>query len=163
MIEVGVEDLHKQDTINDGELGDQRGYKLEKEKIMEEKGLKKSQKNLINAIYCYQMYFSSTCVKDDPKLVRKIVKELSSDAARHHFLYRNIEILTIGFGGEFQDKYEITWSQNGNMRSVKELSDHLRRIIWEEKNMEIPDKPLANVPGRRAMPIIGNALTEEVR
>ena len=49
------------------------------------------------------------------------------------------------------------------MRSVKELSDHLRRIGWEEKNMEIPDKPPANVPDRRSMPILGNALTAEVR
>ena len=49
------------------------------------------------------------------------------------------------------------------MISVKELSDHLRRIVWEDKNMEIPDKPPANVPERRAIPILGNALTEEVR
>ena len=87
---MGVEDSHEQYTINDQELGDQRRYKREKEKIMEEKGLKKAQKKLINIIYCYQMYFSSACVKDDPKLVKKIVKELSSDAASHHFLCRNI-------------------------------------------------------------------------
>ena len=49
------------------------------------------------------------------------------------------------------------------MRSVKELIDHLRRIVWEEKNMEIPDKPPENVPERRAMPILGNALTAKVR
>ena len=29
--------------------------------------------------------------------------------------------------------------------------------------MEISDKPQANVPERRAMPSLGNALTEEVR
>ena len=57
---------------------------------MEEKGLKKAQNNLIKSIYCYQMYFSSACVKYDPKLVTIIVKELSSDAARHRFLCRNI-------------------------------------------------------------------------
>ena len=130
---------------------------------MEEKGLKKAQKNLINAIYCYQVYFSSACVKYYQKLVRKIVKELSSDAARLHFLHRNIGIRKIGFGGEFQYKYEITWSQNGNMRSVKELSDHLMMIFREDKNMEIPDKPPANVPERRAMAILGNSLTAEVR
>ena len=100
---------------------------------MEEKGLKKAQKKLINSIYCYQMHFSSACVKDDPKRVRKIVKELSSDAERHRFLCRNIEIRTIGFGGDFQDKCEITWSQNRKIISVKELSDHLRRIVQEEK------------------------------
>ena len=49
------------------------------------------------------------------------------------------------------------------MISVKELSDHLRRIVPEEKNMEIPDKPPARVPERRAMPIIVNYLTAEVR
>ena len=71
---------------------------------MEGNGMKKGQKNLINVIYCYQMYFSSACVKNDPKLVSKIVKELSSDAARHRFLRRNIEIRTIGFGEESQTK-----------------------------------------------------------
>ena len=49
------------------------------------------------------------------------------------------------------------------MISVKELSDHLRRIFREEKNMEIPDKPPANVPERREMSILGNDLTAEVR
>ena len=49
------------------------------------------------------------------------------------------------------------------MRSVKELNDHLRRVVREEKNMEIPDKPTENVPERKAMPILGNALTVEVR
>ena len=55
LIDVGLEDSHEQDTINDWELGDQRRSKQEKEKILEEKGLKKAQKKLINAIYCYQM------------------------------------------------------------------------------------------------------------
>ena len=49
------------------------------------------------------------------------------------------------------------------MGSVKELSEHLRRIVWEEKNMEIPDKPQSRLPERRSMPILGNALTAEVR
>ena len=35
LIDVGVEDSHEQDIINDQELGDQRRSKLEKEKIME--------------------------------------------------------------------------------------------------------------------------------
>ena len=49
------------------------------------------------------------------------------------------------------------------MRSVKELSDHLRRIIQDEKNTEIPDKPPSSVPERRTIPVIGNALIAEVR
>ena len=78
--------------------------------------MKKRQKKLINAIYCYHIYFSSVRVKDDTRLVRKIDNELSSDAARHRFLQRNVGIQTIRFGEEFQDKFEITWSQNGKMR-----------------------------------------------
>ena len=148
LIDVSVEDSHEQNKINDQELRDQTRSKQEKEKIMEYKGLKKAHKNLINSIYCYQMYFSSACVKDDPKLVGKI---------------RNIDIQTIGFGGEFQDKYEITWSQIGKMISVKRLSDHLRRIVLEEKNMEIPDNTLASVSERREMPILGNDFTVEAR
>ena len=51
LIDVGMEDSHEQDTINDLELGDQQRAKQEKEKIMEEKGLKKGQKKIINTIY----------------------------------------------------------------------------------------------------------------
>ena len=35
LIDVGLEDSHEQDTINDWELGDQRRSKREKEKTME--------------------------------------------------------------------------------------------------------------------------------
>ena len=52
LIDVGVEDSHEQDTINDREMRYQRISKQEKEIIMEGKGLKKAQKKLINAIYC---------------------------------------------------------------------------------------------------------------
>ena len=48
MIDVGVEDSHEQDTINYWELGDQQRSKRDKDKIMEDKGLNKSQKKLIN-------------------------------------------------------------------------------------------------------------------
>ena len=71
LVDVGMEDSHEQDTINNRELGDHWRSKGKKEKIMEDKGIKKAHKKLINAIYFYHMYFSSACVKDDPKLVRK--------------------------------------------------------------------------------------------
>ena len=41
-IGVGVENSHEKDTIKDRELGDQQRSKLEKEKIMEDQGLKKA-------------------------------------------------------------------------------------------------------------------------
>ena len=49
------------------------------------------------------------------------------------------------------------------MRSIKELSDHLRRTVRKEKNMEIPENTPASVPERRSIPILGNALNAEVR
>ena len=52
LIDVGMENSHEQDTINDRELGDQQRSKREKEKIMEEKGMNKARKKLINSIYC---------------------------------------------------------------------------------------------------------------
>ena len=70
MIDVGVvEDSHEQERINDRVLVYQWISKQEKEKIMQEKCLKQAQKNLSNAIYCYQMYFSYDCAKDDSKLM----------------------------------------------------------------------------------------------
>ena len=44
-IDVGVEDYHEQDTINDRELGDQQRSKREKEKTMEEKGLRRHRRS----------------------------------------------------------------------------------------------------------------------
>ena len=42
MIDLGVEYYHELDTINNWGLGDQWRAKREKEKIMEDKGLKKA-------------------------------------------------------------------------------------------------------------------------
>ena len=75
----------------------------------------------------------------------------------------NIEIRTLGFGGEFAEKFSITWSHKGKSRSVKELAKHLRKIVVEEKKMTIPDEPPADVPKRRDMPILGDDWTDEVK
>ena len=160
-IDIGIADASEQDTVNTEALNAQRRAKREMEKLMEEKGLKKAQLKLVYAIYCYQMFNSDACVKGDPKLVTKAMRELPSDAARYRFLRNNIEARVIGFGGEFE-RFRITWSHQGKKRSVKELSDHLRKIIREEKKMDIPDKPPASLPERRALPILGDRLTAKV-
>ena len=61
----------------------------------------------------------------NPKLVTKTVNSLPSDAARRRFLRTNIKIRTLGFGGEFAEKFSMTWShkskpksENGNTRQI---------------------------------------------
>ena len=61
-------------------------------------------------------------MKDDPKLLGKIVKELSLDSESHHFLCRNIEILKIVFNG----------TSSTNMKSrghIIEIWDQLRSLV----------------------------------
>ena len=56
----------------------------------------------------------------------------------------------------------MTWSYKSKPRSVKELTDHLRKILREEKNMVIPNKPPVDVPKRREIPMLGDDGTDEV-
>ena len=117
----------------------QRVEKRTKQKILAQEGDKKTQKNLVHAKYCYEMNNSPACVKD-PKEVTRMLKKFTSDAAKKRFLRSNIEMRVIGYGGEFL-QFEITWSVKGKSRSVKELADHLRKIIRAEAKMDIPDQP----------------------
>jgi len=57
----------------------------------------------------------------------------------------------------------MTWSHKSKPRSVKELANHLRKIVVEEKKMLIPNEPPADVPKRRDMPMLGDDWTDEVK
>ena len=57
----------------------------------------------------------------------------------------------------------MTWSYKSKPRSVKELADHLRKIVREEKNVVIPHKPPVDVPKRREMPMLGDDWTDKVK
>ena len=70
-----------------------------KEKTAEEKSLKKSQNGLIHAIYRYQQYYSSACVKGDVRQVNQKLRKLKTPTAQYRFLRSNIIMRTIGFGG----------------------------------------------------------------
>ena len=139
----------------------QRVEKRTKQKILARDGAKKTQKNLVHAIYCYEMNNSPACVKD-PKEVTRMLKKFTSDAAKKRFLRSNIEMRVIGYGGEFL-QFEITWSVNGKSRSVKELADHLRKIIRAEAKMDIPDQPPVYMPKRVEMRKLGEEWTDEVK
>ena len=139
----------------------QRLEKRTKQKILARDGDKKTQKNLVHAKYCYEMNNSPACVKD-PKEVTRMLKKFTSDAAKKRFLRSNIEMRVIGYGGEFL-QFEIMWLVKGKSRSVKELADHLRKIIRAEAKMDIPDQPPVYMPKRVEMRKLGEEWTDEVK
>ena len=69
---------------------------------------------------------------------------------------------TVGLGGEFADKFSMTWSNRDGLKSVEEMSGHLKKIMKAEKKMHKPTKPPAVLPTRRSTTVIGT-LTDEVK
>ena len=82
--------------------------------------------------------------------------------AKRRFLCAQIEMRVDGLGGEFADLFRITWSHKRRLRTIKFLSDHLKKIMVAEVSMDIPTKPPTYLPQRRPVPIVGT-LTSEVR
>jgi len=161
-ITMGVKEWPEAHAQNNKQLDAQRKEKRAKEKLMERKGMVRGQKKLIHSTYRFEMYNSDACVKGNPKNVTKMLNTLPSDAAKYRVLRANIEIRVDGFGGEFK-KFAITWSTKGKRRTVKELADHLRKIIRAENNTDIPDKPPVDMPKRVDMKKLGDEWTDEVK
>jgi hypothetical protein len=97
----------------------------------------------IEGLYYHRMYVSPACWKDDHRYVTRELRKLTSESAKYHALKENIMIRVKGFGWEW---CRHQWSKDGRKYTVEELANHLRRIIKEEKNHEIPIEPVPNVP-----------------
>jgi len=97
----------------------------------------------IDASYYFDMWSSDACWKGDTKVVARSLKKMNSDALRLEALKENIRIRTLGFGWTKDPDFHTNWSLKvGNkqrQKSVKELADHLRYIISEEKEYDIPE------------------------
>ena len=104
------------------------------------------------------MHFSPACWKDVRKIVAKHLKKISSDTAKYNALKENIMIRVKGFSWDW---CKHPWSKDGRKYTIKELADHLRWIITEEKKHSISDEPSLNVPQRINLPVLGTQ-TEEV-
>ena len=159
---VGMRDrtqLHQQDLK---EVEAQRKEKREKENIAKKASLKKSQALLIEAIYLFNQYNSKACIKGDVKQIARILRQLNTPTAQRRFLRQQIEMRTKGLGGRFAERFTITWSEGGELRSIKYLSDHLACIMREEQKMEkyIPKKPPTSLPKRRETPVVGKMTSE---
>ncbi len=144
---------------NNEEVTRQRIAKRMKVEIARELGEKKAAEKTIERIFFRKLYDSEYCMKGDPKVVARKLKQLKSESAKRDALKNNIYIRTKGFG--WMD-FHITMIHNRQNRSTRELADHLRMIIRREQNIEIPDKPPVDLPQRCPLPILGT-LTDEVR
>ena len=100
---------------------------------------------------------SGACVKGDPKLVTSELKKLGSDTARMKFLKTNIDIRAKGFSWEWA---ETAWTEDGEKKTVKELTKRLRWIIAEEtkKGYEIPLEPKVHLPQRKESGTLGTQI-----
>ena len=123
-----------------------------KEELIKEKSLETATEEYIDALYYYQMYFSAACWKTDPKIVATELKKLTSENMRYSALKENIMIRVKGMSWEW---CRHAWSKDGKKYSVKELAQHLRWIIKEEKKYDIPPGPSINVPTRTHLPTLG--------
>ena len=89
--------LHIQDL---DEIRMQRRERRKKDKIAAEYSLKKSQHLLIHAIYRFNQYYSSACVKGNVRQVDAKLSRLTIPTTQRHTLRTNIEMRTLGLRGE---------------------------------------------------------------
>ena len=92
-------------------------------------------------------------------MVDRELKKLTSDTARYDALKENIMIRVKGLGWDW---CKHAWSKNGQQYSIKELADHLRWIIKEERKRQIviPSEPPVNVPKRMDVPVLGTEIDD---
>ena len=161
---TGMRDCHGVHVQDLAEVKAQQREKRAKKIIASKKGIDNSKGLLIHAIYRHGQYLSKACIKGNVGQVDRILRSLTSQAAQRRFLRSNIEMRTLGLGGEFAKLFTITWSVGGGLRSIDELAKHLKLIIKQEKKTKehIPEKPHIMLPKRRVTPIVGR-VTEEVR
>ena len=120
--------------------------KTKKEKIATDNGIKRSQGKLIHSTYRHQQYTLTACIKGNPRKVDQMLARLSTPTAKRRFLRAQIEMQVDGLGGEFEDLFRITWSHQRKLRTVKFLSNHLKKIMVAEVLMDFPTKPPTYLP-----------------
>jgi hypothetical protein len=130
-----------------------------KEKIIEAMNMEKATEEYINGMYYLKMYNSVACLKGDVRVVDRELKKLTSDTALYEALKENMMIRVMGFGWDW---CKHAWSKNGRQYSIKELADHLRWIIKEERKRQvvIPSEPPVNVPKRMDLPVLGTEIDD---
>ena len=159
IVTVAMQDANKTKERNNEQLRIIAAAKRRKEEVEKQKAYDKATNQYIKAQMLIDMYHSGSgaCVKGDPKLVTSELKKLGSDTARMKFLKTNIDIRAKGFSWEWA---ETAWTEDGEKKTVKELTKRLRWIIAEEtkKGYEIPLEPKVHLPQRKESGTLGTQI-----
>jgi hypothetical protein len=116
-----------------------------KEEMIKANNIEKATGEHIEGMYYHKMYDSVACLKGNVRVVDRELKKLTSDTARYDALKENMMIRVKGL---CWDWCKHAWSKNGHQYLIKELVDHLRWIIKEERkrHMVIPSEPPLKTP-----------------
>jgi hypothetical protein len=159
IVVVAMKDAPATRLRNNEDLALQAKARREKEEMIKAKNMEKATEELIEAMYYYTMYSSAACWKDNVRIVDSELKKITSKTARYDALKENIMIRVKGFGWDW---CKHAWSKNGRRYSIKELADHLKWIIKEERkrHVVIPSEPPLNVPKRIDLPVLGTEIDD---
>jgi hypothetical protein len=139
---------------NNDDLERQATARQIKEELIKEENLEKATEEYIDALYYYyyQMYFSPACWKNDPKVVARELRKLTSETMRYSALKENITIQVKGLSWEW---CQHAWSKNGKKVLCAGVSRAFKADNQRRKKYEIPLGPSINVPTRTQLPILG--------
>ena len=144
---------------NRADVERQRKWKLDKEELRREKGMKKATDNQLENTLLFCKYNTNAAVKGKPSEVTRWLKGIRGDKRKREALKENISIRVKGFGW---DQFRIPWTRNRQDRPIKELAKHLRDILTFELSATIPTEPAGTMKMRKFVPVLGT-LTDERR
>jgi hypothetical protein len=159
IVRVAMKDASATKHRNNEDLALQAKARRAKEEMIKAMNMEKATEEYIDGMYYLKMYDSAACLKGDLRVVDPVLKKLTSDTARYEALRENIMIQVKGFGWEW---CKHAWTKNGWQYSIKELADHLRWIVKEERKRQvvIPSEPPVNVPKRMDLPVLGTEIDD---
>ena len=158
VVVVAVEDAPATRKSNNLSLQRQLDCKREKEEMLKQKNMSKATEEFIDATYFHRMGNSEACWTTVSE-VTKTLDKLNTQTEKREALKDNINIRVKGYGWT---QFHTAWSKDGRAYSIKYLEDHLKKIIRQEKRMQVPQKPQILTPKRKSLPILGT-LTSEVK
>ena len=161
LVMAAMEDTPETQVSNNASITKQREMKRLKEEAAKKQGLEDAEDEYVEALILHGMYNSEACWKTLEDVTTGL-RSMQFKYQKVDALKENILIRTKGFGGEWSEKFHTNWSKGGKTLTVAELSNHLKYIIKQSKNMTIPTKPEMKLPARKQTAILGQ-LTQQVQ
>ena len=130
---------------------------MEVDRIANEKRIKADKKIGLKAIFYHSCYEMASCWKGNKTVVRRNLRKLKSEKAMREALIHNIKIRVVGFGWK---QYKIAWTVRRQDQSLENLIAMLEKIVVEEHDLEVPDKPNCEINKLAVCPVLGT-MTDE--